>query len=219
MYSTHSYKMAAVFLILAILLASLVGCSAEKLDQHASLGTEATQDCLIDTTIPPQQNKDLYLTDLVPGGKPEPVEPEAATIDENTQLTCYMTISCSTILDNMNDLEDGKDILVPQDGLLFPRTEITFSKGESAFDVLQRITRENKIHLSSQFTPMYNTAYIEGIGNLYEFDCGSGSGWMYCVNNWYPNYGVSRYCLQQGDELEFNFTCDLGRDLGADWMG
>lgn len=43
---------------------------------------------------------------------------------------------------------------------------------------------------------MYNSAYIEGINNLYEFDCGSLSGWMYKVNEWFPNYGCSRYVLK-----------------------
>ena len=41
--------------------------------------------------------------------------------------------------------------------------------------------------------------YIEGINNLYEFDCGEQSGWMYSVNGWFPNYGCSRYQLKDGD--------------------
>ena len=64
-------------------------------------------------------------------------------------------------------------------------------------------------------TPIYNSAYVEGIHNLYEFDCGSGSGWMYRVNGWYPNYGCSRYQLSQGDTVEWRYTCDLGADIGG----
>ena len=52
-------------------------------------------------------------------------------------------------------------------------------------------------------TPMYNSAYIEGINNLYEFDCGELSGWMYKVNGWFPNYGCSRYQLKEGDTIEW----------------
>ena len=70
-----------------------------------------------------------------------------------------------------------------------------FAAGESAFDVLQRVCRENKIHMESSFTPLYNSAYIEGIGNLYEFDAGSLSGWMYTVNDWFPNYGKKRTAI------------------------
>ncbi len=45
---------------------------------------------------------------------------------------------------------------------------------------------------------MYNSYYVEGIGNLYEFDCGSESGWMCKVNGWFPNYGCSSYTLSDG---------------------
>lgn len=61
---------------------------------------------------------------------------------------------------------------------------------------------------------MYNSAYIEGIHNLYEFDVGELSGWMYSVNDWFPNYGCSRYQLQDGDVVEWVYTCDLGEDVG-----
>ena len=66
-------------------------------------------------------------------------------------------------------------------------------------------------------TPVYNSAYIEGISNLYEFDCGERSGWMYKVNGWFPNYGCSRYELKNGDKIEWVYTCDLGRDVGGDY--
>lgn len=41
--------------------------------------------------------------------------------------------------------------------------------------------------MESNWTPAYNSAYIEGIGNLYEFDCGNLSGWMYSVNGVWPD--------------------------------
>ena len=63
-------------------------------------------------------------------------------------------------------------------------------------------------------TPLYDSAYIEGIGNLYEFDCGNESGWMYCVNDQFPNYGCSHHMLADGDVIRWKYTCDLGRDVG-----
>lgn len=158
--------------------------------------------------------KDKYQTDPVPEGKQEPVEPGEVEIDRSSQKTCYLSISCTTILDNMDDLAEGKEVLVPANGYILPRTQVTFYEGESVFDVLKRETHSRKIHMESSFVPVYNSAYIEGIGNLYEFDCGSGSGWTYSVNGWMPNYGVSRYAVQQGDEIKLMYTCDLGRDLG-----
>ena len=64
-------------------------------------------------------------------------------------------------------------------------------------------------------TPIYNSAYIEGIANLYEFDVGNESGWMFRVNDWFPNYGCSRYVLKDGDTVEWVYTCDLGKDVGG----
>ena len=51
--------------------------------------------------------------------------------------------------------------------------------------------------------------------NLYEFDVGNKSGWMYKVNGWFPNYGCSRYQLKDGDVIEWVYTCDLGDDVGG----
>jgi len=64
-------------------------------------------------------------------------------------------------------------------------------------------------------TPMYNSAYIESINNLYEFDVGELSGWVYEVNGWFPNYGCSRYQLLDGDVVRWLYTCDLGKDVGG----
>lgn len=161
------------------------------------------------------ENKDQYMTDPVPEGKPTPVEPQDTTVDTTTTHTCTFSISCETILDNMDKCVENKKFLVPEDGIVFPATEVEFSEGESVFDVLQRVCRDNAIHMESNWTPVYNSAYVEGINNLYEFDVGSLSGWMYSVNGWFPNYGCSRYALQNGDVVNWVYTCDLGYDVGG----
>lgn len=166
-----------------------------------------------------QNGQDEYQTDPVPEGQQNPVEPGDIEIDTSSELTCYLTIECSNILDNMENLTPGKESLIPSDGIIYSRRKVTFYEGESVFDILQRETRNNRIHMEYSSNPMYNSAYIEGIHNLYEFDCGENSGWMYCVNGWYPNYGCSRYVVQDGDDIQWNYTCDLGDDLGQGWMG
>ena len=172
-------------------------------------------------TVQPEDtgDKDQYMTDPVPEGKPAPVEPQDSNVDADTKYTCTISISCETILDNMDKCAESKKALVPEDGIILPATEVTFSDGESVFDVLQRVCRDNAIHMESNWTPVYNSAYVEGINNLYEFDVGSLSGWMYNVNGWYPNYGCSRYQLKDGDVVEWRYTCDLGEDLGSGMGG
>ena len=163
--------------------------------------------------IDPATGKDKYQTDPVPEGKPIPVEP--GTSSAGGSATCTFSISCATILNNWDKCDESKKPLVPADGVILPTTTVTFTEGESVFDVLQRLCRENGIHMESSWTPMYNSAYVEGINNLYEFDVGSLSGWMYSVNGWFPNYGCSRYALQNGDVVEWVYTCDLGYDVGG----
>lgn len=162
--------------------------------------------------------KDRYMTDPVPEGKPAPVEPEDAVVDGDAVGRCTFSISCETIWDNMELCAESKRTLVPEDGVIFPAAEVEFYEGESVFDVLQRVCRENKIHMESSWTPVYNSVYVEGIQNLYEFDVGEGSGWMYAVNGWYPNYGCSRYSLQDGDVVAWRYTCDYGADIGGGYM-
>lgn len=165
-----------------------------------------------DTDINEASGKDQYLTEPVPEGKPTPVEPQSATTSDK-QMTCTITIRCDTILDNMDFLDEAKRPLVPSNGIILAEKTVTFYEGESVFNVLLRETRSNNIHMEYVDTPIYNSAYIEGIHNLYEFDCGELSGWMYSVNGWFPNYGCSRYALKEGDQIEWVYTCNLGKDV------
>ena len=166
--------------------------------------------------INPETGKDKYLTDPVPEGKPIPVEPQDVTIG-TTAYTCTLSISCATILNNMDLCDSAKVDLVPSDGWILQPITVTFYEGESVFNVLQRVCKQQKIHMEFENTPIYNSAYIEGIHNLYEFDVGELSGWMYKVNGWFPNYGCSRYALKNGDVINWVYTCDLGNDVGGSY--
>ena len=64
----------------------------------------------------------------------------------------------------------------------------------------------------------YGSVYVQGINYLYEFSCGPLSGWMYKVNEVFPNYGSSKYELEDGDVISWVYTCDLGRDVGCEWL-
>ena len=134
--------------------------------------------------------------------------------DGDSELYCTLFVSCATVLDNMELLDSEKYELIPSDGIILSEREVRFYEGESVFDVLVRELKNNKIHLEFESTPIYDSAYIEGIGNLYEFDCGELSGWMYKVNGEFPGVGCSRCILNDNDSVEWIYTCDLGADLG-----
>lgn len=132
------------------------------------------------------------------------------------KLTCTLEVRCDTLLGNLDKLTEGKAALVPEDGILLPVTEVEFSGGNSVFDVFRQTLRDQKLHFEYVDASAYDSVYIEGIGNLYEFDCGPQSGWMYSVNDVYPGLGCSAYTLADGDVIVFSYTLDLGADLGAE---
>lgn len=161
--------------------------------------------------------KQAYKTDPVPEGRPKPVEPQDVTMTDEA-LSCSLSVSCDTILDNMNLLDKEKRELVPDDGVIYATQAVTFYEGESVFNVVQRALKQAGVHFEFVNTPIYNSAYIEGIGNLYAFDVGELSGWTYKVNGWFPNYGASRYMVEADDIIEWVYTCDLGKDTGGGYL-
>lgn len=142
---------------------------------------------------------------------------ESPKAEEEKELYCTLSVRCDTILEDITRLDENKRGLVGENGVIFPQSTVKFHEGESVFDVLLREMKENGIHMEFVNTPMYGSVYIEGIGNIYEFDAGELSGWMYKVNGEFPNYGCSKYILKSGDKVEFVYTCDLGKDVGGDY--
>lgn len=135
---------------------------------------------------------------------------------QEAHLTCTIAILCDTILDNMDLLATGKDSYVPGNGILLAPTTVSFTDGDSVFDVLKRTCDAYGIQLEYSYTPAYNSYYVEGINHLYEFDCGNESGWMYQVNSQFPNYGCSDYTVEPGDAIVWCYTCcGLGADVGG----
>lgn len=157
--------------------------------------------------IDAEKATDEYQTEPVPEGKPEPVEPESTEITDE-KLYCTISVSCAELLSHMDYLSSEKASVVPSDGVVLSERRVEFYEGENAFNVLQRELKKAKVHLEFSSTPVYNSVYIEGINNLYEFDAGELSGWIYSVNGWFPNYGCSRYKLENGDKIEWHYTCD-----------
>lgn len=146
--------------------------------------------------------------------------PDNALITQGEDNVCTITIVCDTILDNLDNLEEEKAPYVPKDAVILPKTQVSFTEGDTVFEVLQKVCAAAELQIEYSWTPMYNSYYIEGINHLYEFDCGNESGWMYKVNEWFPNYGCSAYTLKNGDDIVWCYTCNgLGADVGEVWMG
>ncbi|MBR5505365.1 MAG: DUF4430 domain-containing protein, partial [Clostridia bacterium] len=192
-------------IIIALVIAAVLAFafqSGGNAPEHSGL---VTVDVPKTEAIVPDENTDENISETqeqaAPAKESVSTESENDTVTD-PELTCTLSVRCDTILSNLAWLDAEKLGIVPDDGVIYAPKTVTFCEGESVFDLLLREMKESKIHLEFEDTPIYNSAYIEGIANLYEFDCGELSGWMYKVNGIFPNYGCSRYQLKAGDRVE-----------------
>ena len=213
-------KRLTALLAALVLLLALTACAAPQPDAPQEIAPPASA-AQSGTAEPPPSDAPLPSSPTgsteieVTPDAPAPLPPEAPAPEEPDALVCTLSISCAVLLDHMDELDAEKAELIPADGILLPAAEHPFTEGESVFDLLLRVCRENKLHMEFSSAPLYGSAYIEGIGNLYEFDCGDGSGWMYRVNGSFPRFGCSQYILSAGDTVEWLYTCDFGADIGG----
>lgn len=101
-------------------------------------------------------------------------------------------------------------IVVSSDEVILPPTQVEINDGDSVLKVLSEMTKERGIQRS-----ITSAGYVSSINGLAEKDRGSGSGWMYRVNGVFPNIGAGGFTLQDGDVVEWLYTLDLGKDIGA----
>ncbi len=153
----------------------------------------------------------VQTAEVIPEVSPEPSQEAAPGVssEPEAERVCTLSIVCGELLDRLEDLPEQTRALVPENGVVLADTQVDFEDGESVFDVLQRVCRDTGIHLEFSVTPAYDSAYIEGIANLYEMDCGPLSGWSYTVNGLSPNYGCGQYTVAAGDVICWAYLCDL----------
>ena len=125
-----------------------------------------------------------------------------------------LTIVCDRALES-SELPDPVRAVLPGNGVILATVTEELESGDTVWTVLQRVCKEQGVALEASWTPAYQTAYVQGIGQLYEFDCGQGSGWVYSVNGTVPGVGCSGYTLAAGDVIRWMYTCDYGNDVGG----
>lgn len=128
------------------------------------------------------------------------VSPEAATVS--------FDIQCTAVINHRELWRDGLEEIIPASGYFY-RGHQEIAEGDTVYDVLKRVCNKKNIALDAEFTPLFGSYYIKGIGNLYEFDCGSESGWKYKVNDKYADVSCSSYPLKKGDHVVFVYDYQL----------
>ncbi len=138
-------------------------------------------------------------------------EDEYYTADNNIENSVgqvTITIRCDTIA-GYSDPE-----FIPENGVILDTTTYEFGEGDTVYDILIKAVRENRIHMERKKTGSGpKDYYICGIANIYEYDWGELSGWMYYVNGESPSVGCGEYRVKPGDRIEWHFTKEIGRDL------
>lgn len=133
-----------------------------------------------------------------------------------------ISIDCKTILDNYDDLDDNlkDEKYVPKDGIILEKTEYPIDEDDTAFSILQKATKDKHIQMEFQGADQNSlgSVYVQGINYLYEFSCGELSGWFYSVNGDFGNVSAADYKIKDGDYVKWQYTCELGIDLGAEIM-
>lgn len=125
------------------------------------------------------------------------------TKKDETAISCTVSVSCEEVLRHMEELKEEKKALVPQDGIILPETEIKCTENNTALELLQQELKKQKIHFD------LSGAYIKGIANIYEKDCGAYSGWIYTVNGEYVEVGAEAYRPKDGDVIEWSYMTGL----------
>lgn len=77
---------------------------------------------------------------------------------------------------------------------------LTVDKGTSVYTVLTQLASQNGLSVSG------TKIYVKGIGDLFEKQHGSLSGWMYSVNGVYPNKSCGYYCLDNNDSVVWRYV-------------
>ncbi len=155
----------------------------------------------IQETVPPSE--------MPPESTPAEVTETDSSIQEESEqkLICLLSVSCDSVFENLSDLKKGIIDILPADGKIYAEKSVSFLDGESVFDVLKREMEKENILLDYERNAVFDSIYIKGISGLYERDCGDLSGWIYEVNGKFPNKGCSELVLQNGDRVEFIYTC------------
>ncbi|MEG0318721.1 MAG: DUF4430 domain-containing protein [Niameybacter sp.] len=94
-----------------------------------------------------------------------------------------------------------------------PPTQVPIGTNTNALSASSDGLKANK--LAFQTGGSGAGTYITSIGGLAQQDNGPLSGWLYKVNNTFPDEGPSVYKVKPGDLITWIYTNNLGKDVGA----
>lgn len=122
---------------------------------------------------------------------------------------CSIEISCENILDNISNVKSDIKEFIPSDGIILKKENIEFYENESAFELLLRVCKENKIKLLFSENPGLDSKFVTEINNIKSGDAGDMSGWIYYINNESLTVAADDYIIKNGDSVKWYYVCDM----------
>ena len=117
--------------------------------------------------------------------------------------TVTLEISCDAVA--------GQGEHIPADGVILAETVMPMAAGDTVYTILTDAARTYGLHMEA--SGANGLMYVHGIGNIYEFDFGELSGWVYLVNGESASVGCDQYVLRDGDRIQWHYTLSLGKDI------
>ncbi|MBR5218605.1 MAG: S-layer homology domain-containing protein [Clostridia bacterium] len=108
-------------------------------------------------------------------------------------------------------------------GTIIKSTKVPYKQGEKISHVTKRLL--DSLGIRMEYTGTLESGFYLGAicnfelkGTPYksmgEFDAGVGSGWMITLNKTFIGRGASEFEVENGDVIKWQYTCQLGADIG-----
>lgn len=96
-------------------------------------------------------------------------------------------------------------------GSILDAVNVEMKTGDTVYDILLKITKERQIQLETSGSGA--ALYVKGINNLYEYDRGDLSGWIFKINGKKVAKSAGSYVVNKGDRIEWLYSENLGKDV------
>jgi hypothetical protein len=168
--------------------------------QPKSSQTQQPASSAVTTTNANNTTKDSSKTAVTkpaaPGTASKPTTKSTSTTTTATNNTTKHQEPAATVTLSVEGPKDRGTIIVA--------TSVGIKDGDTVYDVLLQAAKNRNIVLDTSGSG--STAYIHGIDNIYEFDYGAKSGWVFKLNSVSLTKSVGSTNVKDGDRIECYYT-------------
>jgi len=168
-----------------------------------------------------ETESDAYTITLTVKEKSNPSSSSPQYDISDDEIEGYVYVS---FVDNGKRVKGESNVTYPKAlGTIISSKKVPFKEGDTVADVTLRLldaygftyqhtgTTKDGFYLAAIGTFTHKGIDYESFG---EFDAGSGSGWMITLNKEFIRYGASDFEVKNGDIVKWQYTCQLGEDIG-----